>query len=100
MQAALKQTLRHQRNALEIEPIHAELAPVQAYAKHIGELKGEPFSVVTIPEGTAAHGMGFRFVSIPDTELEYYLNNGARVAGANVKLRGAPLLARPSRTPC
>lgn len=81
MQAALKQTLRHQRNALEIEPIHAELAPVQEYAKHISELKGEPFSVVTIPKGTAAYGLGCRFVSIPDTELDYYLSNGARLAG-------------------
>lgn len=54
--------------------------PLRAYARQIAKLKGEAFSVVTIPEGASAHRMGYRFVSIPDTELPYYLGNGAALA--------------------
>lgn len=77
---ALTKTLQRQRAVLSIEPIHADLAPVQAYAKRISEETGEPHSVVTIPEGSAAYHMTYRFVSIPDTELDYYLANGAQLA--------------------
>lgn len=79
---ALALTLRSQRRALLVEPIHATLAPVKAYAKQIAALKGEPFDVVTIPEGSAAYKMGYRFVSIPRTEMDYYLNNGAKATGS------------------
>ena len=77
---ALTQTLRAQRASLVVDPIHADYAPVVAYAKQIAALKGEPFDVVTIPEGSAAYRMGYRFVSIPRTELDYYLANGATKA--------------------
>lgn len=80
MQAALKQTLKRQRDALEAVPIHAKLGPVVAYAKLISDHKGEPHSVVTIPFGSAAHNMGYRFTSIPNTELDFYLANGATLA--------------------
>ena len=62
---------------MNIEPIHAKRAPVVAYAQQLADFKGEPYSVVTIPEGSAAHRMGYRFVSIPNTELLHYLKNGA-----------------------
>jgi hypothetical protein len=41
----------------------------------------EAHSVVTIPEGSRAHEIGYRFASIPDSELDYYLANGATRAG-------------------
>ena len=80
MQTELTKTLKRQRAALQVEPVHASLAPVKAYAAQIGELKKEPFMVVTIPEGSAAHRMGYRFVSIPAAELPYYLERGAALA--------------------
>jgi hypothetical protein len=80
MHAKIARTIWRQREALEVEPIHAKAEPVRAYAKQIAELKGEPFSVVTIPAGSAAYCMGYRFVSIPDSELPHYLANGAAKA--------------------
>jgi hypothetical protein len=80
MQVELTKSLKRQRAALQVAPIHAQAEPVRAYAKQIAELKGEPFSVVTIPAGAAAHRMGYRFVSIPDSELPHYLANGAALA--------------------
>lgn len=80
MQADMTRTLKRQRAALQVEPIHAQAEPVRAYAKQIAELKGEPFSVVTVPDGSAAHRMGYRFVSIPSSEMPHYLANGATLA--------------------
>jgi hypothetical protein len=80
MQVELTKSLKRQRAALQVEPIHAQAEPVRAYAKQIAELKGEPFSVVTVPDGSAAHRMGYRFVSIPGSELPHYLANGATLA--------------------
>jgi hypothetical protein len=79
-QADLIKTLRKQRNIAAVEPIHATLAPVLAYVRYIGDLKGEVFHAVTIPEGSAAHGMGYRYASIPDDELAHYLASGATLA--------------------
>lgn len=76
----MTKTLQRQRAAAAVGPIHATLPPVQAYVRYISELKGEKFHAVTIPEGSAAHRMGYRFVSIPDAELAYYLANGAAMA--------------------
>lgn len=76
----LSATLKKQREALLVEPIHATLEPVRAYAEQIAKTKGEPFSVVEIPEGSTAFGMGYRFASIPNNELDHYLANGARLA--------------------
>lgn len=78
MQQALTKTLRRQREVALVEPIHATLAPVLAYVKYISDLKGEPFHAVTIPEGSAAYNMGYRYVSIPGDELQHYLANGAQ----------------------
>lgn len=75
----LTETLRKQRGELLVEPIHATVEPVRAYAVQIAAIKGEPFSVVEIPEGSTAYGMGFRFASIPNTELDHYLASGARL---------------------
>lgn len=80
MQAEMTKTLKRQRAALQVEPIHSQAEPVRAYAKQIAEMKGEPFSVVTIPDGSTAHRMGYRFVSIPDSELAHYLAAGATLA--------------------
>ena len=80
MQVEMAKTLKRQRAVLQVEPIHAQVEPVRAYAKQIAELKGEAFSVVTIPDGSAAYRMGYRFVSISDGELPYYLEHGASLA--------------------
>jgi hypothetical protein len=79
-QTDLMKTLRKQRDTAAVEPIHATLAPVLAYVRYISELKGETFHAVTIPAGSVAHGMGYRYVSIPDDELAHYLANGATLA--------------------
>lgn len=73
-------TGKRQRAAAAIDPIHAELEPVRRYAQWISQLKKEPHLVVSIPEGTAAYGMGYRFVSIPESERSHYLGNGATLA--------------------
>lgn len=75
-------TLKNQRSALLVEPLHKAVEPVRAYAKQIATLKGEPFSVIAIPEGSTAYIMGYRYASIPNTELEDYLANGATLAPA------------------
>ena len=68
------------KGANGMQPMHAEVEPVKAYAVEVSTLKGEPQCVVTIPEGSAAHQMGYRFVSIPETELAFYLASGAALA--------------------
>ena len=80
MQSSGKSNVKRSRTSVVAEAIHETAGPVFAYAKEIEELKGEPFKVVTIPEGSAAFMMGYRFVSIPETELEHYLANGAALA--------------------
>lgn len=45
----LSATLKKQRDALMVEPIHATFEPVRAYATQISTVKGVPHSVVTIP---------------------------------------------------
>lgn len=82
LSAALTSTLKQQRSSLVVEPIHATYAPVRAYADQVAALKGEPFDVVTIPEGSAAYCMGYRFVSVPRSETAYYVSNGAAIAAA------------------
>jgi hypothetical protein len=80
MNKELTKTLKRQRATAAVEPIHANLPPVQAYVKYISDLTGVPHRAVTVPEGTAAHGMGFRFVSVSAHELDYYVENGATLA--------------------
>lgn len=79
MNKQLANTLRRQREAVQVEPIHKDPAPVHAYAKHISDLKGEKHHVVTIPEGSSAYGMGYRFVSVPGEELQHYLAQGCKL---------------------
>lgn len=76
----IMKTLKQQRDVLQVEPIHATIEPVRAYATQIAGIKGEPFSVVEIPEGSTAYGMGYRFASIPNSELDHYLASGASLA--------------------
>lgn len=66
----------------EMSPIHANAAPVRAYAQWISETKGEPYVVITIPQGSAAYRMGYRFTSIPESEQPHYVANGATVVPA------------------
>ena len=80
MHKQLTKTVTRQRATAAIEPIHATLAPVLAYVKYISDLTGEPHRAVTIPEGSAAHSMGYRFVSVSLYELDYYCANGATLA--------------------
>jgi hypothetical protein len=79
-QKQLAATLKKQRDALVVEPIHATLEPVRAYAAQIASVTGQPFSVVEIPDHSAAYQMGYRYVSIPDAELNDYLSQGACLA--------------------
>jgi hypothetical protein len=65
---------------MDMRAIHETAAPVHAYVKHISELTGGSFSVVTVPPDSAAYNMGYRFVSIPDDELPHYLAHGATLA--------------------
>lgn len=62
------------------------------YATQISTVKGVPHSVVTIPESSAAHSMGYRYASIPNTELDHYLANGAMLASdANQRTSRGPV---------
>lgn len=72
-------SLKQQRDTLVIEPIHATVEPVRAYAEQIARIKGEAFSVVALPEGATAHSMGYRFACIPTRDLEHFLPHGARL---------------------
>ena len=91
-QKQLASTLKKQRDALMVEPIHATFEPVRAYATQISTVKGVPHSVVTIPESSAAHSMGYRYASIPNTELDHYLANGAMLASdANQRTSHGPV---------
>ncbi len=63
-----------------MESIHATVEPVKRYAAELSKLKGEPHCAVTIPEGSAAHQLGYRYVSIPEAELAHYQANGAALA--------------------
>jgi hypothetical protein len=85
-----------ERTRIVREPIHATIEPVLAYAKWISEIKREPFSVVTIPPGTAAYRMGYRYVSVPNTELPYYIAGGAALAKPTQPIEGAKLPPRVS----
>lgn len=76
----ITKTVKRQRVEAAIDPIHAELEPVRRYAEWVSQLKKEPYLVVSVPEGTAAYGMGYRFVSIPESERGHYLANGAALA--------------------
>ena len=82
MFAKLSSDVKNQRSIMQIEPIHAQVGPVKAYAKQIADFKNEPFSVVTIPAGSAAYGMGYRFVSIPDSEIPFYIESGAALVAS------------------
>jgi len=79
MHKKLTNTVKRQRAVAAVEPIHANLQPVLNYVKYISDL-GVNHRALTIPEGTAAHGMGYRFVSVPLNEVEYYVANGAKLA--------------------
>jgi hypothetical protein len=65
---------------MKAEPIAATLPPVLAYVDRISELTGTSHRAITIPTGTAAHHMGYRFVSVSLDELDHYLANGATEA--------------------
>ena len=90
LHAELTRTVKAQRATVIVEPIHADLAPVLAYVDHITRLKGTPHHAVIIPAGSTAHGMGFRFVSIPGDELAHYLANGAELAAGLVASKPGP----------
>jgi len=79
MHKELTNTVKRQRATASVEPIHATLKPVQAYVNYISDL-GVKHRALTIPEGSAAHAMGYRFVSVPLDEVDYYLANGATLA--------------------
>jgi hypothetical protein len=78
VQTISRKTIKAKKSATLVEPIHATIDPVRAYASEMSLFKGEPFSVIEIPNGSAAFALGYRFASVPDTELAYYLENGAR----------------------
>ena len=80
MHKELTKTLKRQRATAAVEPIHTDLQPVLAYVQYISDLTDAPHRAMTIPEGTAAYGMGYRFVSIPLDEVDYYCANGATLA--------------------
>lgn len=76
----ITKTVKRQRAEAAVDPIHAKLEPVRRYAEWVSQLKHEPYLVVSVPEGAAAYGMGYRFVSIPESERGHYLANGATLA--------------------
>lgn len=67
------------------DPMSAEVAPVQRYAEHIHAVTGKRHIVITIPEGTQAHSMGYRFATCEEGELSYYVERGATVVAAIVE---------------
>lgn len=58
-------------------PIHALAQPVVAYAKQIGHFTNTKYSVVSIPEGSRAHQLGYRFLSVKACNLPQCIADGA-----------------------
>ena len=82
MNTKLINTIKRQRATAAVEPVHANLQPVLNYINYIKD-RGVLARAMTIPKGTAAFGMGYRFVSIPIDEVDYYIANGATIAAAD-----------------
>jgi hypothetical protein len=70
------------KTKMTMEPIHAEVAPVQTYAAWISQLKSGVWRVVTVPGGSRAYEMGYRYVAIQEEEVPHYLENGSTLVGA------------------
>lgn len=43
--------------------------PVRAYAAQIAAYMGESYRIVTLPDGSTAYSMGYRYASIPQPNL-------------------------------
>lgn len=69
--------IHKQRRRVRPDAIHAEVEPVKAYAQELANFQQQARHVVEIPEGSKAYSMGYRYVSIPDDELQGYIAGGA-----------------------
>ena len=61
------------------DSIHADRAPVAAWAAELARM-GKDLVVITVPPGSAAYAMGYRFTTCARDELPDYLAGGATVA--------------------
>lgn len=61
------------------EAASAAYPPVERYAAALTRLKGVKHHVMSIPKGSAAYQLGYRYVSVPAGELAYYQSKGAQL---------------------
>lgn len=59
------------------EPCHATEAPVRAYCTELANLHQTPWHVVTVPEGSMAWSLGYRYASVSNADHQSYLDGGA-----------------------
>lgn len=60
-----------------MQSMQADVAPVRAYAADLCKITGKTHHVITIPNGSQAFDMGYRYTTCPDDELDYYVQHGA-----------------------
>lgn len=66
-----------ERKMNPLHSIHANVAPVRTYAADLGKLTGKTHHIITIPAGSNAYEMGYRYTTCLDDELDYYVQHGA-----------------------
>lgn len=59
------------------ETASASYPPVERYAAALTKLKKVQHHVMSIPKGSAAWWLGYRYVSVPADEVAFYQSKGA-----------------------
>lgn len=76
---APKASIVHKIRRVRPDSIHAQVEPVKAYAQELANHHKAARHVISIPEGSRAYLMGYRYVSIDDEELQGYIAGGAEL---------------------
>lgn len=60
--------------------IHESQAHVELYAEQLHRDFGKDHVVISVPKGSAAYHMGYRWTTCPRAELPDYIAGGAKLA--------------------
>lgn len=75
--------------------VHVEADPVRAYVAELGKITGKTHHVITIPAGSPAYEMGYRYTTCPADELDNYMEHGATL----VEDSAPPTTTSPRKRP-